>query len=137
LARENGYVIVEATALLTAAIRKVNLAPGSSRLDLGRHLLKNSYKKNVILGFRVRISEAEYPDQNPWKPFSERIEEAMSETDTELVLTPDRAEIMDAVFFRVTILAIGVVNNLENAPARTPMLSSSNTGKEVTLPSCF
>jgi hypothetical protein len=52
--------------LLTAAIKNVIRASGSSRLDFGRRdLLKNSYRKKVMLGFRVRINEAEYPDQNP------------------------------------------------------------------------
>lgn len=38
LAREKGYVTVEAMALLTAAIRNVSLAPGSSRLDRGKRV---------------------------------------------------------------------------------------------------
>lgn len=58
-------MIVEAMALLTAAIKKVTLAPGSSLLERGRHRLKNSYRKKVMDGLSVRTKEAEYPDQNP------------------------------------------------------------------------
>jgi len=85
----------------------------------------------VILGLRVRIKEAEYPDQNPWRPFSERIDWAISDTEGEVVEVGERAEIMDAVCFRVTMLEIGVVKNLEHAPASAPTVSSSSTGKVV------
>jgi len=53
-------VIVEAMDLLIAAIKNVILAPGASRSALGTKLrLKNSYKKKVMLGLRVKIREAE------------------------------------------------------------------------------
>ena len=40
-----------------------------------------------------------------------------------------RDESIEDVCLRVTIFAIGVVKNLERAPARNPTLSSSMTGK--------
>ena len=36
---------------------------------------------------------------------------------------------IEDVCLRVTIFAMGVVRNLENAPARKPMLNSSMTGR--------
>lgn len=48
-----------------------------------------------------------------------------------------RAEIMDEVCFRVTMLDIGVVKNFEHAPARAPTANSSNNGKVVALVPCF
>lgn len=86
-----------------------------------------------MLGFRVRINEAEYPDQKPWIPFSSRIEVAISETDGSAALDPDLAEIIDAVCFLVTIFEIGVVKNFEQAPANAPTASSSRTGNVVAL----
>ena len=41
----------------------------------------------------------------------------------------DLFESMEDVCLRVTILAMGVVRNLEKAPARKPTLSSSMTGR--------
>lgn len=41
LAREKGYVMLDATALLTAAMRNVILAPGSSRFERGRRYRLN------------------------------------------------------------------------------------------------
>lgn len=130
--------MVDAIALLRAAIKNVVLVLGSSRLDCWRSIrLKVSCKKNVMLGFRVRISEAEYPDQNPRMPFSERIEDAISATVGSVAFDPDRAEIIDAVCFRVTMFAMGVVKNFEHAPAIEPKASSSKTGKVVVSLPCL
>ena len=70
-------------------------------------------------------------------PFSDRMSEAMSVTDGSLEKEPERADNIDAVFFLVTILEIGVVKNLEHAPANAPTLSSSRTGSEVACAPCF
>jgi len=122
--------MVDAIALLAAAIKNVILAPGSSCLDAGRKdFLKNSYRKKVMLGFRVMINDAEYPDQNPWIPFSDLIAEAMSETDGSADLVLARAETIAAVCFLVTMLAMGVVKNFEQAPASAPTPSSSSIGR--------
>ncbi len=40
----------------------------------------------------------------------------------------ERAESMDEVCLRVTMLEIGVVKNLEQAPASTPTTNSSRAG---------
>lgn len=124
LAIENGYVIEDAADLLMAATKKVTAAEGFSFL-LRRRIayLSISLRKNVIDGFRVRISDAEYPDQNPPMPFSARIFAAISD---ELEEDPD-------VCFRATIFDNGVVKSFENAPANTPIANSSRTGKTV----CF
>lgn len=84
-----------------------------------------------MLGLRVRIREAEYPDQKPCSPFSLRIEEAISEVVGSARLVDERAAIIVAVCFRVTMLAIGVVKNFEHAPAIVPTANSSNTGSVV------
>lgn len=60
LAREKGYVIVEAMVLLIAAKKNVACGGGSDRLLRGSKLrFSASKKKNVREGFNVRISEAE------------------------------------------------------------------------------
>jgi hypothetical protein len=61
----------------------------------------------------------------------------MSETDGSAAVDPDRAEIIEAVCFLVTIFEIGVVKNFEHAPASAPTLSSSRTGKLVAFPPFF
>jgi hypothetical protein len=84
---------------------------------------------------RARLTkEAEYPDQKPWMPFSDRIVDAMSETDSSVDFAPVRADIIAAVCFLVTILAIGVVKNLEQAPASAPTPNSSSTGRYFDFP---
>lgn len=90
-----------------------------------------------MLGLSVRMREAEYPDQKPCKPFSSRIEVAISGTDGSAAFDPERAEIIEAVCLRVTIFEIGVVKNFEHAPAKAPTVSSSNTGSVVVLFPCF
>jgi hypothetical protein len=90
-----------------------------------------------MLGFSVRTKEAEYPDQKPWSPFSERIWLTMSLTLGSALGEEERAEIMLAVCLRVTMLEIGVVKNLEQAPASTPTDNSSNTGSVVVRIPCF
>lgn len=90
-----------------------------------------------MLGFRVRMREAEYPDQKPCSPFSSRMEAAISDTVGSTALEPVRAEAMAAVCLRVTMLEIGVVKNFEQAPARAPIANSSNIGKVVVLFPCF
>lgn len=130
--------MVEAMALLIAAIKNVSLAPGSSRLDLGRKdFLKNSYRKKVRLGFRVRTNDAEYPAQNPWIPFSDRMLEAMAAAEGSEDLLPERELTIAAICFRVTIFAIGVVKNFEQAPASAPTPNSSRTGRVLALSPCF
>ena len=84
-----------------------------------------------MLGFSVRISEAEYPDQKPCIPFSSRIEVAISETEGSASLDPERAETIEAICFLVTIFAIGVVKPFEQAPANAPTANSSKTGNVV------
>jgi hypothetical protein len=60
LAREKGYVIVDAIALLIAARRNIVCGGGSDRLLRGSKLrFSASKKKNVRDGFNVRIREAE------------------------------------------------------------------------------
>jgi len=86
-----------------------------------------------MLGFKAKAKEAEYPDQNPCRPFSERIWEAISETDGSLDGVEERADMREDVCFRVTMLEIGVVKNIEHAPANAPTVSSSNTGRVVAL----
>lgn len=49
----------------------------------------------------------------------------------------ERAEIIEDVCLRVTMLEIGVVKNFEHAPARAPTASSSNTGNVVDLDPFF
>lgn len=46
----------------------------------------------------------------------------------------ERAERSEAVCLRVTMLEMGVVKNLEQAPARAPTPSSSRVGRLFTLP---
>ena len=50
-----------------------------------------------------------------------------------MVEEEERAEIIDEVCFRVTMLEMGVVKNLEHAPASAPTASSSSTGRVVVL----
>jgi len=57
----------------------------------------------------------------------------MSDTEGSAEAELLRAESMEAVCFRVTMLEIGVVKNLEHAPARAPTANSSNTGNVVDL----
>lgn len=57
----------------------------------------------------------------------------MSETEEEGEGEEERAKIIEEVCFRVTMLDIGVVKNLEHAPARAPTANSSNAGKVVDL----
>ena len=60
LASENGYVIVDAIALLIAANRNVACGEGSDLLFRGRRLrFRASKKKNVREGFNVRMRDAE------------------------------------------------------------------------------
>jgi hypothetical protein len=49
----------------------------------------------------------------------------------------DRADIIDAVCFRVTMFEIGVVKALEHAPAIIPTANSSSAGSVVVLVPCF
>ena len=130
--------MVLARALEVAANKNVNRAPGSSRFSLDTNsLLKVSKKKNVRLGFKVRISCAEYPDQNPWYPFSSFIFCAISRTVGSGPVEPLREASIFDVCFRVTILEIGAVHALEHAPASIPTRSSSSTGSVVALRPCF
>ncbi len=90
-----------------------------------------------MLGLRVRIRDAVYPDQKPCRPFSARIKSAISDTLGEVVVgEEERAESREYVCLRVTILEIGVVKNLEQAPARVPTANSSNMGRVVALAPC-
>lgn len=93
----------------------------------------------MILGFSVNTKEAEYPDQKPSRPFSLRIWAAIVETlgDGEDFVPDDLADIILAVCLRVTMFAIGVVKNLEHAPAMAPTASSSKTGRFVAFGPCF
>jgi hypothetical protein len=104
LAIEKGYVIDEAAALLRAANKKVVAGEGFERFSRDSRVYFNtSFKKNVIDGLSVRINVAEYPDQNPLRPFSDLICAAIS-----LVFLFDAA-----VCFLVTIFASGVVKSFE------------------------
>lgn len=86
-------------------------------------------------GFRVRMREAEYPDQNPARPFSVWMLEAIERTvGSGLGVLGEREERRDAVCLRVTMLEIGVVKNLEQAPARAPTPNSLRTGRLVASP---
>lgn len=126
LAMEIGYVIDDAAALLKAASKNVVIGEGFSRLSLESNIYFNaSFKNNVIDGFSVKINVAEYPDQNPFTPFSSRIC---------AVISPDVFPDV-AVCFLVTMFANGVVNSFENAPARIPMANSSNAGSTTLV--CF
>lgn len=118
LAMENGYVTDDAAALLMAASRNVVAGEGLSRFSRESRVYFNSpFRKSVIDGFSVRINVAEYPDQNPLIPFSDRIRAAIFLED-----------IFPLVCFLVTIFASGVVINFESAPARMPIANSSSTG---------
>jgi hypothetical protein len=86
-------------------------------------------------GFKVRIRLAEYPDQKPCNPFSRLISHAMSlALDSGGMVVDDFCLIIAAVCFRVTICWIGVVKNLEKAPATTPTPISSSAGKLRPVP---
>lgn len=79
LAMENGYVMDDAAALLMAASRNVVAGESFSRFSReSRVYFSTSFRKNVIDGFSVSINVAEYPDQNPLIPFSDRIRAAIS-----------------------------------------------------------
>jgi len=58
---------------------------------------------------------------------------AMSETEGSVEAELLLAESIVAVCLRVTMLEIGVVKNLEHAPARAPTTNSSTTGNVVAL----
>lgn len=121
--------MLDAQALLMAASKNVVRAERFVRWLPGRmDRLSVSKKKKVREGLRVRIREAEYPDQKPRKPFSFLIWSAIDRTESWFKgLEGERADSMDEVCFRVTMVAIGVVRNLEKAPAKNPTLSSSST----------
>lgn len=90
-----------------------------------------------MLGFSVKTREAEYPDQKPWIPFSERIVFMISATLGSEDGVSERAASMEAVCFRVTILEMGAVKAFEHAPAIVPTTSSSKAGRVVALGPCF
>ena len=61
----------------------------------------------------------------------------MSETVGSGVGVEEREERREAVCFLVTMLEIGVVKNLEHAPARAPTPNSSRAGRVVDLEPFF
>ena len=80
---------------------------------------------------RVRIREAEKPDQNPRRPFSAWIWRAISFVEAEDSFDSEESseKTRADVCFLVTILAIGVVISFANEPAKKPTVSSSRTGR--------
>ena len=114
-----------------AARRKVIRAPGLSRFALGTTSRRRALCSSMVIeGFRVRIRLAEYPDQKPCTPFSRLISHAISLVlESGGMVVEDSCFIIAAVCFRVTICWMGVVKNLEKAPARTPTPISSSAGK--------
>lgn len=63
---------------------------------------------------------------------------AISETEgDDEVGEEERAEIIEDVCLRVTMLEIGVVKNLEQAPANAPTANSPKAGNVVALFPCF
>ena len=70
-------------------------------------------------------------------PFSALMELAMSDTEGSAAVELLRAESMEAVCLRVTMLEIGVVKNFEHAPAKAPTTNSSSTGKVVAFVPLF
>lgn len=129
LASEKGYVMVDAIALESAAIRNVASGGGLLRFDFEtRSSLRFSKNKNVRDGLSVRKRVAEYPDQNPRIPFSCRISFAILAT-VGRFRDPDSSLMNDVVCIRVTIVPIGMVINLALAPAMNPTPNSSTTGR--------